>query len=201
MIRKQGFFLLFSFFISIFLFSTCTFDYGDSASSGDELPSLIMENVDYIRVKDSDPIARFQAERAERYEKRRVMELMNFSFEQFSDSGNTVNASGIAGNASVEIDSGDIRMGGGVKLEVESEDIFIETHQLDWIDEERILFAGEDDFVYIYQSNGANLTGFGFIADARRRTWNFSGSVSGTYVYDDNDEEPALEEPEYFGEE
>ena len=175
-------------FTLLLLLAGCSFDYGDQETGDSGQPDIVMEDVEYVRVRSADPVARFQAERAERYEKRQLMELRNFSFEQFGSHGDEVNASGRAGNASVEIDSGDIRMSGGVRIDVESEDLAIETQQLEWKDKPRILSAGQADEVNIYQSNGTGFTGIGFYADARRRTWEFSGGVRGTYIHDDEEE-------------
>ena len=75
----------------------------------------------------------------------------------------------------------------GVRIEVESEDVIIETNQLEWRDEQRILFTGKEDEVNITQNNGTNFTGTGLYADARRRTWEFSGSVWGIYIYEDEE--------------
>ena len=190
----------YSLFLSLFFFLfslfSCTFDYGESESSGNELPDLIMENVEYVRVRSSDPVARFQAERAERYEQQGVMKLKNFTFEQYGEHGVEVNAFGRAGSASVNIDTGDIYMDNGVRIEVESEDIIIETDRLEWKDEERLLYAGVNSGVNILQNNGTFFSGIGLRADARRRTWEFSGSVSGTYIYDDDDEEAEQTENE-----
>jgi LPS export ABC transporter protein LptC len=148
-----------------------------------------MVNVEYIRVRSADPIARFQAELAERYEKQGVMKLSNFTFEQYGDRGNEVNALGSAGNASVEISSGDVLMTDGVRLEVESEDIIIETSQLEWKDEPHVLSTGTEDEVNIFQKNGTHFIGTGLRADARKRSFEFSGNVSGTYIHDDDEDE------------
>jgi LPS export ABC transporter protein LptC len=175
------------------LLVSCTFDYGESSSSERELPDLVMINVEYIRIRAMDPIARFRAERAERYEKQGVMKLQNFTFEQFGDRGNEVNAMGNAGNAAVDINSGDIVMTNGVRLEVESEDIIIETNQLEWKDEPHILLAGSEEEVNIYRENGTHFTGNGLSADARKHTFEFSGSVSGFYIQEDDEEIPGYE--------
>ena len=180
--------------ILILLLASCSFDYGEQASSEKVLPDIVMENVDYMRIRSSDPQARFQAERVERYEERRIMELRNFSFEQFSNRGNDVNASGRAGSASVEIDSGDIRLDEGVRIDVDTEDLAIETTWLEWKDKARSLNGGPREEVTIYQDNGTAFTGAGFYANARRRTWEFGGSVSGTYVQDDDDDDKKEEE-------
>ncbi|MCL2215115.1 MAG: LPS export ABC transporter periplasmic protein LptC [Treponema sp.] len=163
---------------------SCTFDYGETGSSDRELPDLVMENVEYVRVRSADPIARIQAERAERYEQQGLMKLENFSFEQYGDRGRSVNVYGRAGHAEVEINSGNILMNNGVMLDVESEDITIETNQIVWIDEENALSSGERELVIIYQKNGTIIEGEGLSADARRRSWDFSGVVSGTYYED-----------------
>jgi LPS export ABC transporter protein LptC len=184
---------LFSLLFSLFSVVACSFDYGDQDNSGKDQPDIVMENVEYVRVRSYDPQARFQAERAERYEERRIMELRNFSFEQFGNRGEDVNAIGKAGSASIEMDTMDIRLDNGVRLDVDSEDIAIETRWLEWKDQVRTLSGGREEEVNIYQENGTSFTGIGFRADARRRTWEFIGAVSGTYIHDD-DESGGLEE-------
>jgi LPS export ABC transporter protein LptC len=171
------------------LFAACSFDYGPQDSSDSDQPDVVMDNVEYVRMRNADPVARFQAERAERYEERRIMELRNFSFEQFGNHGADVNASGRAGSASVELESGDILLGGGVRIEVESEDFTIETRQLEWKDEARTLNGGQAEEVNILRANGTKFTGTGFSADARSRTWEFAEGVGGTYIHDDEEEE------------
>jgi LPS export ABC transporter protein LptC len=176
------------------LLASCSFDYGNQEGADKNQPDIVMENVEYVRVRSADPQARFQAERLERYEDRGIIELRNFSFEQFGSGGEEVNAYGRAGSASVEIDSGDIRMDDGVRIDVDTEDLAIETKWLEWKDKDRTLTGGEGEEVNIYQESGTDFTGIGFRADARRRTWEFTGNVSGTYIQDDDDEEEDEEE-------
>ena len=172
-------------------FASCSFDYGNQEKADSELPDIVMENVEYVRVRAADPQARFQAERVERYEERRVMELRNFSFEQFGNRGEDVNAHGRGGSASVEIDTGDIRLDNGVRLEVDSEDIAIETKWLEWKDKAKSLNGGLNEEVTIFQENGTSFTGIGFYANARRRDWEFSSTVGGTYIFDDEEDDEA----------
>ncbi|MDR1239317.1 MAG: LPS export ABC transporter periplasmic protein LptC [Treponema sp.] len=169
----------------------CTFDYGNEPVEDSNQPDIIMDNVEYVRVRNADPVVRFQARRAERYEKRQYMELRDFSFEQFENHGEDINASGRAGTASVELDSGNIRLEDGVSIAVDSEDITIETETLNWQDKERILSAGETEAVNILQEDGSNFTGWGFTANIRSRTWEFAGGVEGTYTQEDEEESPA----------
>jgi LPS export ABC transporter protein LptC len=183
---------LFSSFIILLLaycLTSCSFDYGTQEGTDGDQPDIVMENVDYVRVRAADPQARFHAERAERYESRRIMVLSNFAFEQFGNRGEDVNAYGKAGSASVEIDTGDIRLDDGVRIDVDTEDIAIETNWLEWKDKPRTLTSGAENEVNVYQENGTAFTGIGLYADARRRTWEFSGNVSGTYIYEDESDD------------
>jgi LPS export ABC transporter protein LptC len=187
---KNGSFSAVSLFALIVLLSAgCSFDYGDSQAGEEETPDIIMNDVEYVRVRDGSPQVRFQAELAERYEESRIMELKNFSFEQFDRNGEEINATGKAGTAHVELDSGDIRLDGGVTMAVESEDIVIETVRLDWKDEQRDLSGDSSDDVKINRANGTSFSGRGFSANARSRVWGFSGGISGTYIHDDDEEE------------
>jgi LPS export ABC transporter protein LptC len=191
--KTEHFFPIFYALLLCLLFS-CSFDYGTQEADKDQ-PDIVMENVEYVRVRSADPQARFQAERLERYEERRIIELRNFSFEQFGNHGEEVNASGRAGSASIEMDTMDMRLDNDVRIDVDSEDLAIETKWLEWKDEARTLTGGPENEVNIYQEKGTAFTGIGFHADARRRTWEFYGNVKGSYVHeDDDDEEEAVDE-------
>jgi len=181
--------------------ASCSFDYGNQDGADKGQPDIVMENVEYVRVRSADPQARFQAERLERYEERRIMELRNFSFEQFGSRGEDINAYGRAGSASVEIDSGDIHMDDGVRIDVDSEEIAIETRWLEWKDKDRLLTSGPEEEVNIFQKDGTSFTGIGLHADARRRTWEFIGTVEGAYTYDDEDGEPETDSEKIAAEE
>jgi LPS export ABC transporter protein LptC len=174
---------------AVSLFPGCSFDYGSPLYGGEEIPDIIMNDVEYVRVRDGDPQVRFKAELAERYEESRVMELKNFSFEQFERHGGEVNAAGSAGRAHVELDSGNIDLAGGVALAVESEDIVIETGELAWKDKERDLSGDASGEVKINRANGTSFSGWGFRANARSRTWGFSRGIRGTYIHDDEEED------------
>jgi LPS export ABC transporter protein LptC len=173
----------FSFFLG------CSFDYSAMGSEDQGQPEVVMDDVEYVRVRKGDPLLRFRAEHAERYENKQTMELRNFSFEQFGSHGEEINAEGWAGAASVELESGNIRLGERVRISVDSEDVVIETDKLSWKDKEKVLSGDEADEVIIRRSDGTNFTGLGFKADARNRTWEFASGIGGTYVHEDEEEE------------
>ncbi|MDR1058455.1 MAG: LPS export ABC transporter periplasmic protein LptC [Treponema sp.] len=182
--------------LALLLLSSCSFDYGDMGENREEQPDIVMKDVEYVRVRGGEPQVRFRAEGAERYENQQTMELRNFSFEQFNPKGTDVSAIGRAGSAHVELDSGNIHMDQGVRIDVESEDITIETREIRWRDKERILAAGEGEQVEILRPDGTNFLGRGFSADVRNRTWIFSGGIEGTYVHEDEEEETPEPEAE-----
>jgi LPS export ABC transporter protein LptC len=148
-----------------------------------------MNDVEYVRVRDGDPQVRFRAELAERYEEKQLMELRNFTFEQFEKHGEGVSASGSAGSAQVELESGNIGLSGGVSLSVDSEDVTIETENLDWQDEERQLSGSPAAPVRILRDDGTNFEGWGFTANARNHLWEFSGPIGGSYFHEDDEED------------
>ena len=177
----------FLFLSGVFLFpalflTACTFDYSATFESDKNKPDIVMENIEYVRVRKGDPLVRFRAEYVERWEDRQTMELKSFSFEQLEDHGETVNAEGKAAAAVVQLDSGDITLSGGVRINIESEDIIIKTGGLEWKDKEKILSGAGEDEVDIERSDGTSFSGKGFSANIRSRTWTFSGEVKGRYV-------------------
>jgi LPS export ABC transporter protein LptC len=173
----------------IMLFLACSFDYGETGQDNEDQPDIVMKDVEYVRMRDGYPVVRFSAEEAQRFEKKQAMELDHFRFEQFETHAENVSAVGNAGLASIELDSGNIHMKGGVRIEVESEDLAIATATLEWQDKERQLSTGEAERVDITRSDGTSFTGWGFSADARRRSWEFKNGVEGTYFDKDEDEE------------
>ncbi|MDR2785840.1 MAG: LPS export ABC transporter periplasmic protein LptC, partial [Treponema sp.] len=137
----------------------CSFDYGEMGQSNEDQPDIVMKDVEYVRMRDGYPVVRFSAEEAQRFEKKQAMELDHFRFEQFETHAESVSATGNAGLASIELDSGDIHMKDGVRIEVESEDLAIATTTLEWQDKERHLSTGEAERVDITRSDGTSFTG------------------------------------------
>ena len=135
--------------LSAGLLVTCSFDYSSISGSESEKADIVMEKIEYVRVRGGDPLVRFRAEYAERWEERQIMNLENFTFEQMEDKGDNIDAEGRAGAAVVQLESGDISLRGGVRINVESEDVTIETAALEWKDKEKILTGRAESNVII----------------------------------------------------
>lgn len=172
----------------VVLASACSFNYGAMEEDEEGSPDLAMDGVEYVRVRDGEPLIRVQAESVQRFERSQSMRVEQFRFEQYSRDGKKVEAAGAAGSALVQLESGDAELSGGVQIVVESEDLVIETDSLSWRDEDRLMVGANDGDVLLKRSDGTVLSGKGFRSDARRHSWDFSGPVSGTY-FDEEDEE------------
>jgi LPS export ABC transporter protein LptC len=198
---KKNYFRVIITFLVVFtvLNGSCSFDYGTEPPDNSMLPDIVMEDVDYVRVRAGSPQARFMAERAERYDKRRMMELSTIHFEQFNMATGELDAKGTAGGAEIELSNGNVTLRNGIDLSIESEDVMMETELLAWNDKERTLKGGENAAVVIKQSGGTDFSGMGLSADVRSRQWEFSGGAEGALEQDDEDDEEDSAEGEEEG--
>ncbi|MDR2767947.1 MAG: LPS export ABC transporter periplasmic protein LptC [Treponema sp.] len=169
---------------------SCSFNYDNQTPDKDE-PNLILDEVEYVRVQDGNPSIKLAAREVRRYEDKQLMEIDTLSFTQFdrapafSEKLPEVNAQGRAGAARVEMDTMNLSMNGGVEIEVISEDMKIVTAEVSWQDAERRLDAPGK--IGITKSDGTALTGAGFSADIRRKTFEFASDVEGVTIDEDND--------------
>jgi LPS export ABC transporter protein LptC len=179
MIRHLSFWLAAALFLA-----GCSFDYNLEADEEDKDPDIVMKNVEYVRISRANPVIRLQAKEARRYEEKHLMELDQFTFEQYAGApagaGPQLNLYGTAGTASIQTDTGNLSMDGGVSIGVTSENLSILTQSLTWQDKERLLAAPGD--VNITRGDGTKLFGSGFSADIRRRSWQFERAVAGDIV-------------------
>lgn len=169
----------------LFALAACSFDYDTPPERSDE-PDLIMKDAEYVRIVNGNPEIRLEAEEVRRYESKHIMELDEFSFEQYNAAPEGygkipgVNVRGGAGEARIETDTGNASLSGGVSMEVISEDMSFETAAISWQDKERILRAPGK--IQIGRSDGTVLSGTGFSANTRSRSWELESAVEGTIV-------------------
>ncbi len=173
------------------LCAACSFDYGPGAAEPDAAqPDIVMTELEYVRVRDGKRVLSFQADSAERFEKAETMRVEALRFEQYGPGSGEPDATGSAGRADMDLASGDVRLEGGVRLAVPSEDMTMATERLYWQDEARRLEGGAGEPVRIDRSDGTTITGRDFSVDVRARTWRFSGGAAGVYVHVPDEAEP-----------
>jgi LPS export ABC transporter protein LptC len=168
--------------------ASCSFVYEETPVEIPDLPDLVMEDLDYVRVEDGQPLVRFQAESAESYESRHTMDMTGLSFVQYTDNGSAIGAEGSAGSAQVDTASNNITLSGEVYIKSDSQDLSIYSPSLQWQNQERLLSAGPADTVQLSRSDGTAISGRGFSADARNRTWSFTDSAEGVFYFEGEDE-------------
>jgi LPS export ABC transporter protein LptC len=179
--------LLITLLITASLLASCSFNYGEQDNETSVLPDISMTNMNYVRVENGRPTVRFYAESADRYEKSRTMELFNYGFEQYNRETGEADAKGTGGKAKIEMETRDVIMEESVSVQVKSEDMAIDTKTLRWSNSQKELSSPEDSPVHIKDPDGTDFTGSGFSANTKKRTWEFTAGVSGTYVQDDDD--------------
>jgi LPS export ABC transporter protein LptC len=169
--------------------AACSFNY-DTVSEDNESPDLIMRYAEYVRIENGNPIFKVNADQVRRYEAKHSMELDNFAFDQYNSAPEDyekipdINVRGNVNKARIETDTNNLFMSGGVYLEVKSEDITLETGELSWQDQKRLLNAlGK---LSITRSDGTVMEGVGFSADVRKKSWEFESDVAGSIVDDDS---------------
>ncbi|MDR0639275.1 MAG: LPS export ABC transporter periplasmic protein LptC [Spirochaetaceae bacterium] len=168
---------------------SCSFDYGNQENEESTLPDIVMEDLDYVRVRSGSPQARFTADRAERYDRKRTMELSGVQFEQYNLATGELDAKGMAGSAEIELANGNVTLQNGIDLSVESEEITLETEWLSWDDGKRELKGKEESEVVIKKSGGTDFRGIGLSADVRSRQWEFASGAEGAFEQDEDDGE------------
>jgi LPS export ABC transporter protein LptC len=180
------------------LFMACSFEYPSASGEESTLPDIVMERLEYMRVRKGTPQARFKAERAERYNGRSLMMLSEIEFEQFNHLGET-DTEGTAGEAEVELQSGNIRLRGGVNVRVESEDMNLETGTLDWSDSEKLMKGGDTEVVVITRTDGTEFRGIALTVNTRNRHWDFASGGEGIYQQEDDEpEDDGVEVPDFM---
>lgn len=169
-------------FAALVLSLSCSFDYGAlSEETPGAVPDVVMNDVEYVRVRDGEPVVRLQARSVERYESERRMVIDSPRFEQYSDGG-AEGAFGGSSTAVVYLESGDVDLSGDVSLSIPDEELVIAAEALSWRDEERKLRGAADKPVLVKKTDGSYLSGVGFEADARSKSWELTGSVTGVLV-------------------
>jgi LPS export ABC transporter protein LptC len=187
-----NFFRFFGFVITCFAvlaLPSCSFDYNDQDKEEYKFPELTFENLEYIRMRGGEMMARLKADEGNRYETRHLMELKNYKFEQFDTTTHNIDSTGEGGTASVDLGNNNVNMKEGVQIRVDSEDFSLRADDLDWHDKNRTLSASESALVDITRTDGTEVHGTGFHSDVRDRTWIFKYPVDGIYVFEDEDED------------
>ncbi|MDR0539210.1 MAG: LPS export ABC transporter periplasmic protein LptC [Spirochaetaceae bacterium] len=181
--------MLCSCFLAVTFLSSCTFVYETEIQADDSVPDITLEDMEWVRFRRGDEQAKLEAKQADRFEKIHIMELQNYTFEQYNTSDNSIDSSGSGGKARIELETSNFKMTNTITIDVASEEMSLTAEDLEWYDREKTLQSAPGTQVHITQKTGTDFLGTGFSADVRARTWLFSSGAEGAYYFDDENEE------------
>lgn len=120
-----------------------------------------------------------KADKAELYDKSKKAVLSGVSFAEYDPDTGELLSQGTAEDAVYHTDTKDAEFSGSVRLESKRQDAILEGEKLSWSDKDKRLIGGLDRTVTIGREDGSRVSGAGFEADARDRSFSFRGGVSG----------------------
>ncbi len=159
----------------------CSLDYGNEGDKGAGAPRPTARFTDYAHtiVVRGARAFELKAANAEVYgeEKRTVLTGVTFA-EYDPDTGQLV-SSGTAESALFWSETEDAELSGSVRLESKRQDAILEGEFLRWDGKAKRLEGRLDRTVTVSRSDGSRVSGAGFEADARKRSFLFRESVQG----------------------
>jgi LPS export ABC transporter protein LptC len=162
------------------LLSACSLaGYAPRPSEEEELPTLVFSNYSHTLVVRGKKNFELQASRAEVYETSKRTVLSDVSFSEFDPDSGELLSLGTADSAVYHTDTKDAEFSGSVRLESKKQDAILQGEYLKWIDKDKRLEGRLDRTVTISRADGSRVSGAGFEAYARRRSFSFRESVEG----------------------
>jgi LPS export ABC transporter protein LptC len=151
----------------------------DTAVSKD-IPDVVFTGFERQEVEKGVVVFTAKADKAEYYASESRLVLYGLSFEQKSSDGLAVESTGEAGMVVYHEDTGNAEFSGNVKLYSKSGNASFQTSSLRYLGASQTLEGGPSDMVVVQVGEKLFLSGKGFIADVRAKTFGFSDGLQGT---------------------
>ena len=165
----------------------CSIDY-KGASEEDQTPEGIPDTVAIGLLhrihKDGRLTLQLEAARAETYNSKNTTILTNAHFVEFDEKGGTA-TEGQARTVVFHSDTENAEITGAVRVHSAAEKGDVRADTLRWENKTKRLTAPPTDLVRIRKDDGSSLIGSGFAGDFQSRKITFTGSVQGTYVWEE----------------
>jgi LPS export ABC transporter protein LptC len=154
--------------------------YAPQPESGvEELPAAVFSDYAHTVVERGKKMLELKASRAELYEVSKKTILTGVIFSEFDPDTGELVSQGRADQAIYHTDTKDAEFSGSVRLESKRQDALLQGEYLRWIDKDKRLEGRLDRTVTIGRADGSSVSGAGFEAQARSRSFSFRGSVEG----------------------
>lgn len=183
MFRKITYIHCFLVFLSL-LFS-CTFNYkqSDIAEDLDESkPDIVMEDVTLSFVRGTTVV--MKAKKIELFSKRKIQEMSTVTFKEVANNGE-VRMEGKAKKAFIETDTHNITIVGEFDARSHQDEAAIKTSYLTWNDAQRQIEGSPTELVTVTRDDESEISGYGFIANAKKRSLSLTKHVQGKLTVDE----------------
>ena len=153
--------------------------YAPREAEEEELPTLVFTDYSHTVVLRGKTNFELKAARAEVYETSKKTILTDVRFSEFDPDTGELLSLGKADSGIYHTDTKDAEFSGSVRLESKKQDAILEGEYLKWIDKDKRLESRLDRTVTIGRADGSRMSGAGFEADARKRSFSFRESIEG----------------------
>ncbi len=171
-------------------FVGCSLDYSDAYVSDDmseDIPDSVFENFRYTSIKEGSPAFLIEGDKAEFFVNKEETYLTNVRFTEYGSDGD-VATEGRADSAVYFTGTENAEIEGNLRFYSSTESATVTAEYLYWDNQEKRLRGSNDGTVSVREDSGSRIQGVGFEADVRRKEVMFSGSVTGRYVPEEQNE-------------
>ncbi|PKL07948.1 MAG: LPS export ABC transporter periplasmic protein LptC [Spirochaetae bacterium HGW-Spirochaetae-7] len=171
--------------LAALLASACSLDYGTPLSDdfGEDVPDTVVFGFSHTVVENGSPRFKLEADRGEAYQSLKLLKLTAVRFVEYkADGSGAVNADGKAESAVFHTDTESAELSGSVRFHSTGDAMTVESGYLSWDGEAKELASRAETVTTLRDDDGTWLSGSGFTADAKRRSFRFGNRADGRYV-------------------
>lgn len=179
--------------IMTMFFFACSMNYEDAKLAeelAEDIPSTILQNAVFSKVKNGYLASRIKAEEIRSFKNSNESEILKADFAEYNESGEVI-AQGSADRMKYHFKTEDAELEGNIRGSSSRDNIGIEADSLKWKKEDKQITSNPDDFVTI-KSESSTIRGTGFSANTGKKSFSFKGPVSGFYE-DEAEEDQELQ--------
>ncbi len=174
------------------LLASCSFNY-DAASFNEKMseqtPNVVLDDFEHCVVEDGAVIFRLNAKQASTYETLKETRLKDVSFAEFDPATGEALTSGKSTDAKFFSATEDAEFSGEIQVYSKRNQVGLSGGYLYWNSKKKTLEGRRDRLISISKDDGSVVKGEGFSADAVKKSFAFSGHVSGTLVVPEDEED------------
>jgi len=157
----------------------------------DQTPNAILQNFEHCVVENGSVIFRMNAQQASTFEALKETRLKDVSFAEFDPQTGKALTSGRASDAKFFSASEDAEFSGDIVFYSKRNETGLSGGYLYWDSKKKTLEGRRDRLISINKDDGSVIKGEGFSANAVKKSFSFSGHVSGSMVVSDDTSESA----------